>query len=882
MQDLQASEQFIGRNNELKIFTMWLADSDAPRILYFHDAIEEPEKKGGIGKTWLLRRCQVLARQQRPDLAIASIDFFNVADRNGVVVAERIVEALRTTFPNWVPTLFLEAIAEYRNVNKPENIEFAEVRSTLFKALTTDLQALDHRLTSDQKALLVFFDTYELIEQNPVIAALRFSQKFPDNYQFKHMYAVVAGRNALDWTHLNWIGREQEVQTAALAPFSQTEMVAYIGAESFYDIDTHSEQTKALYERTEGRPILIGLMIDVLNKRVMTLEDLAAIPLHNFEPHLVMQITNLEHPLNWIILFMAHAYHRFNLEILNWLLQEANLKRLVQDVQYDKLVEDLPTLSFVRRSGYGNDFVLHDEMRRLVNKHCWPIHDIDLRYRNAISQNVIQYYQDALAKESSQQKRQTYRIEILYHKLFLDVNDGFKYFEEHFSRAIALWQSPSARALLQEIQQFEQKMSPDQRNRLKLAQARLLQAEENPKGALDIYETLEQQADNEQWLTEHRLDFLDGKGQCYLALSLFLDAINNFEQCLEIEQTQGNESASASRLGRLGYTYRRRGQFDTALSYYEKSLDIHKRLNNRQEYADTFNNMANVYRLQGKTDEALRRCKIALRIRDDLFKAGQLSEVYVGLTLSTIGQIYLDMNDVTNAEQSFQQAYEIYNRARHRKFIASTLNRFGQVELARSQPNWQRAKDWFEQAQEASAGIDSEAYINSLNKQGRVFAKQGRWAEAAPFFEQAIESARQVHDDFQYTESVVDLAEALKHMGKEEQAEKLLQEAETISLKWNYFHLLGRAAEFQGDLDYNAGRYWDAFIHYREFCYYMARRSVPEYSKALRKLINQLVGIPTKQLHPIVDALITYWSERHMDKDYPDFVNACKEVDDSL
>ncbi len=880
MQNLQAPEQFIGRNNELRIFTTWLADPHAPHILYFHDAIEEPEKKGGIGKTYLLRKCQVLAREQYPDLAITSIDFFNVGDRNGVVVAERIVEALRAAFPQWVPTHFSETIAEYRNVNKPENIEVTEVRSALFKALATNLQDLDQKLAKEQKALLVFFDTYELIEQNPVIAALRFSQKFPDNYQFEHIYAVVAGRNALDWTHLNWKGREQEVQTVALAPFSQTEMVQYIDAELFYNIDKHSEQTKALYERTEGRPILIGLMTDVVNKRIKTLERLAAIPMQDFEAHLVIQINNLEHPLNWIILFMAHTYHRFNQEILNWLLQAANLKRLVQDVQYDKLVKDLPTLSFVRRSGSGDDFVLHDEMRRLVNKYCWPTHDRDLRYRNEISHRVIEYYQDVEVKEPIQQKRQTYRIEILYHKLFLDVDNGFEYFKEHFYRAIALWQSPFARTFLQEIQQFEHKMSSDQRNNLKLAQAKLLLAEENPKEALTIYETLEQQTNNEQWITEHRLDLLDGKGQCYLSLSLFLEAIDSFEKCLQIEQAQGDESASASRLNLLGYTYRRRGQLNTALSYYEKSIVIHKRLNNQREYANTFNNSGNVYRLQGKTDEALRRCKIALRIRKDLLEAEKISEVPVGLTLSTIGQIYLDMDDAVQAEQVFQQAYEIYNRARHKKSIANTLNRLGQVEMARS--NWQRAKGWFEQAQEASAGIDFEAYINSLNKQGRVFAKQGRWAEAAPFFELAIESARQVHDDHQCTESLVDLAEVYKHMGKQEQAQKLLQEAETISLRWNYFHLLGRAAEFQGDIDYNAGRYWDAFIHYREYCYNMVRRNVVEYSRALRKLIDQLVGIPTDQIHPIVDALITYWSERHMDKDHPDFVNACKEVDDSL
>src|SRR5437667_783367 len=253
-----------------------------------------------------------------------------------------------------------------------------------------------------------------------------------------------------------------------------------------------------------------------------------------------------------------------------------------------------------------------------------------------------------MKKESSQQKQQTYRIEILYHKLFLDIHDGIEYFSEHFYKAIDLWQSPFARTLLQESQQFEQQMSPDQYYRLQLAQARLLRAEDSPSEALSIYEDLERQAD-EHWVDEHRLDLLSGKGQCYLELSRFFEAIDSFTQCLKIEQTRNDELASASRQSQLGYTHRRRGQFDTAVRFYEQSIATYKRLNNQREYADAFNSIGNVYRLQGKTDEALRRCKIALRIRNDLFKAGQISEIPVGLTLSTIGLVCLDIGDLLQA-----------------------------------------------------------------------------------------------------------------------------------------------------------------------------------------------------------------------------------------
>jgi tetratricopeptide (TPR) repeat protein len=882
MQNLQTTDHFIGRDDELNFFKKWLVASQGPHVLYFHDALKEQDKKGGIGKTWLLNKCREIARQLYPktEMAIASIDFFNVGDRNGVVVAERIVEALRTTFPDWIPTSFLETMEEYRNTQKPDVIdETTEVRSALFKALTTDLHYLERQLAKEQKGLLVFYDTYELVEQNPIVAALRFSQKFPDTYQFEHMYTVIAGRNELNWMHPNWKGREQEVQMVALAPFSQAEMVEYIDVEAYYDIDAHSEQTKALYVRTEGRPILIGLATDVLNKHIMTLENLAAIPLDDFEPRLVMQINNLEHPLNWTILFMAHAYHRFNLEILNWILRESNLKRLIPDIQYAELAKSLPTVSFVRKAGFGEDFVLHDEMRRLVNKYCWPMHDKDFRYRNAISRSVIEYYEDVMTKELDQQKRQTYRIEVLFHKLFLNLEDGFQYFRDHFYSAIRLWQSPFARTLLQEAQQFEHNMSADQRYHLQMALARLLRAEENPGEALIVYETLERQAD-EQWTSTYRLDLLNGKAVCYLDLNRFLEAIDSFTQSLEIARARNDEPEMASHFGWLGLTYRRRGQFDTAIQYYEECLALRKHLNDQREYASTLNNISHVYRLQGKMDEALLRCKIALRLRKDLLKEGKIGEFAVGLTLNTIGQIYLAFGDIIQAEQAFQQSYEIFRRANYKKSISGTLNRFGQIEIAKG--NLQSAKHWYEQAQAAAAGINIGGYINSINGQGRILALQHRWAEAVVLFQEALDLARQAHDDLQRAENLLGLAEALLYMKEQQQARSCLQEAEQLSLRWNYFHLLGIAAEFQGDVAYKDGHYQEAFTYYREYCYNMARRNTQEYGKALRKLTDLLVIIPKDQIHPIADALITYWSEQHMDTNYPDFVAAFKDVDDSF
>ena len=96
-----------------------------------------------------------------------------------------------------------------------------------------------------------------------------------------------------------------------------------------------------------------------------------------FEEEIVSKINDFMQPINRIILFMAHAWHRFNENILDWMLQESDLFKEIPAVNYQSLSQILPTLSFVRRSITGTDFVLHDEMRHLVNRYCWEQQDPD-------------------------------------------------------------------------------------------------------------------------------------------------------------------------------------------------------------------------------------------------------------------------------------------------------------------------------------------------------------------------------------------------------------------------------------------------------------------------------------------------------------------------
>jgi tetratricopeptide (TPR) repeat protein len=878
-------EHFIGRTHELDIFRRWLAAEQNSPILYFYDAAEEASKKGGVGKTYLIRKCKELVEEEFPDKHAVIVDMFNVASRNNITIAEHIIASLQELHPEWTPTAFHNALQQYRSeeaspaeVANSTDITEIRTRDTLTTALLEDIQRLQKSLVDSSKTLIVFFDTYEIIERNPAIAVLRLSQRFPDTYHLKHIRFVVAGRNMLDWTHQNWRGRENEVLCVPLAPFTRQETQYYLELESIYSVPAQSPQALRLYEITEGRPILLGLVADILNNHILTLEGLVCVPKDEFEQYLVMQINMLQNPQNWVVLFMAHAYHRFTFDILEWLLTESDLKKLVGGkIKLQELRETLPRLSFVRQTGSGDTFVLHDEMQRLVTKYCWSAQDPDQRYRKAISRSMIRYYEQLLGQKLDEQTRQTYIIELLYHYLSADLDEGMSYFSRQFNQATSLLKNAFARLLQQEAQKFFDLVTPDQQSTLQLTETRLLRLENNPAAALAMLSSLEQNASS-QWLENHRAYLAFERGRNYYQLSRFDEAADSFRQSLHLAQERGDRDRAAYALSYLGALYRSRGQLDTAIRYYEESAAISREAGKQLDYADLLSSLGTTYRYKGKIEEALRRHKIAWRIRLQALREGRGSDLLVGISLTNIGRIYLNTGEVVNAEKFFREALDIFNRANYRRGLANLYIRFGQIEMQRD--NLNHARQFFQDAEATAAEIDNEWLIESLNMQGRLEARLQRWQEARAYFERASALAQQIRNDYQWTDNLIYLTDALERLGQHEQAEQTWQQARKIALRedHHYYYLLGKGERAKAEFSYSKREYTAAFDHFARYCHYMAQHNPVEFNAAIRATLDALYGVPKDQVTPLVDILSSYWETNQLGEKYPELLEAVEEA----
>ncbi len=762
---------------------------------------------------------------------------------------------------------------EYNDaLGKGEDI--SEMRNSFANAFIEDLGKLNNKLNSADKLLLIFFDTYEVVEENPFGTLLRPDQPFPDRYELSNVGIVIAGRNKIDLNHMNWRGREKEIQTMPISSFTLEETKKYFEDQARVNISIESDDMQALFERTEGRPILLGLVNDVLTQRLSTSQELISIPRQLFEERLVAKINSLAGPIEQIILFMAHAYHRFNFSLLNWILNEPDLSEFQQEVNLEKTTADLLSLSFVRRPGSGEDFVLHDEMRPLVNRYCWN-QDPDRNIRKTLSRSVIKYYEHELQHTSSEQLKQTYRVELLYHKLFVSLEDGYLYFTENFSSAVDLRLNSFARSLLREAKQFEKQMSPEQRYDLKFGEARLFAKEDVPDQALHLLDEVEQEA-SQPWLEKRRADILFEKGVAYQQLSRYSEAIEAFQASMDIEKKRDNMSDYAYLLNWLGSVYEKQGHLDTALEAYEEALDIHKRLLNKRACATALLNISNVYQLQGKVEEALRRAKTSWHIRNELFKQGEMSEVYVGWSLCTIGTVYYQIKDLSNANTFFQDALDVFNRTGHKSGLARIYNRMGKLSMDEGALPY--ARHWLERAYSASLNISPREQIYSLNKLGWIAVLEEQYQKAVDLLQQAIDLAKSIHDEYQQAESLTDLAVAFKHSGQDEESQRAEQEARQICQQYHYYYLLGLSDLSEGDVLYEAHKYKEAFVNYGEACYYMTQYNQLEYNNALRKVVDNLLETPPNQINQIVDDLVAYWSSQGLEKSHPDFISSCEEV----
>ncbi len=265
------------------------------------------------------------------------------------------------------------------------------------------------------------------------------------------------------------------------------------------------------------------------------------------------------------------------------------------------------------------------------------------------------------------------------------------------------------------------------------------------------------------------------KGTVYSQQGYWDQAIEFYQQALELYQELRNRQGQATSLGNLGIVYRQQGYWDQAIEFLEQALELKKELEDRQGQASILGNLGNVYRRQGHLDQAIEFFKQALELMKELGdRQGQAT------VLGDLGNVYFQQGHLDQAVEFYQQALELQKELEDCQGQANQLGSLGNVYLR--QGHLDQAVEFYQQALELQKELgDRQGQANALGNLGIVYLQQGDMEQGLLFHEQSLQLTRKLGDAFGRLQSLLSFASVYLQIGKIQEAVQALDEAEPLA-----------------------------------------------------------------------------------------------------
>ncbi len=155
--------------------------------------------------------------------------------------------------------------------------------------------------------------------------------------------------------------------------------------------------------------------------------------------------------------------------------------------------------------------------------------------------------------------------------------------------------------------------------------------------------------------SEYKGAFLGNIGIVYKDQGKLKQALESFQQALEIHHRIGNLLGEANALGNIGIVYGQQGELNQALDYHQQALEIDRGINNPLGEARDRSNIGIVYKEQGELGQALVSHQQALKIHrgisNPLGEANALGNI--GLVCKMQGKLEQSLKRLRRAREIF-------------------------------------------------------------------------------------------------------------------------------------------------------------------------------------------------------------------------------------
>jgi tetratricopeptide (TPR) repeat protein len=840
---------------------------------------------GGIGKTQLLHQVIKLAqeygRQSGHTLLVTQelIDFYLTAHQRESGLLKSIADQLGGSA---VFASFYEALTTYHD--SPD--EFITLRQHFkegYQALKADY-------------IILLFDTTEVISSaakrflSEVIPILKASQT--------NTFVIAAGRQswlAIDQDHSHSeIALPFKVKEVTLSGFQAEEVQLFFEQQQ---ISVDFEVIKRLAKLSEGKPILLSLVIDWMKFFGEPLEDLVNYPPNKFVQTMIERIKYLRFPEDQVILAMAHFHRRFNEPLLAYLFDKST-------VAAQSLLTNLAQFSFVKyrpavENNKPSSCLLHDEMRELVNKYVWFSLDPLGTLRSEWELKIIEYYTEQINRENDTLEQENLERECLYYELRLNLAKGFDKWRKLFRQG-KNWQVKEAINL--EIEPFKDKLSPAQQHEVEFRRGLVLYDREEYEQAIELFEQIQNNKDcpSELWikiLPNLVLAYVNAQGASK-AIDLANTKATELQKQIDTDVPVKVIQKNNARLNyAIGYAHRKKNELDKAKDQYETALkQLNSEKSSQKLKADIQKNLGYVLHLLGKDIIALAYCKSALEIHN---KAKNYYEI--GLTFNVLGIIETDRLRAIQAIDYFESALQAFEEAKSKRGKALVYIAYGrllrQMTWLKMKPsressadkeiqkNYSSAMKMFNEAIDILENSDRSNLAEAWNEKGTLLREKGEYQEAISCFRESLNIAEEFKDTHYIADNWQDLGIVYVLCEDFEQAEscakKALQRVDgftfTYDVQGNYTddHIKGRAQRIIAECYFAKKDYQPAFEKVVESTINLLRATTHNitekqrhfYSNWEKWISDKIKALPPKEKTKYTKKVITQLDEKGLNKE---------------
>ncbi|KIO29629.1 hypothetical protein M407DRAFT_21218 [Tulasnella calospora MUT 4182] len=299
-------------------------------------------------------------------------------------------------------------------------------------------------------------------------------------------------------------------------------------------------------------------------------------------------------------------------------------------------------------------------------------------------------------------------------------------------------------------------------------------------------------------------------GLIQLSNGIMNEALNFFQQSLEVSRSVGDDQGHARAMRGIGDVYRQQSDYSRAGDSYIQARDIYSQIGDELGQASSFKALGDIYRMRNDYAQA----------ELSYIRAGSIystigNQLGLAQSVQGLGHVYHMRNEYSKAKESYTKARDMYSQIGDQLGLANSVRGLGHV--CRMRNEYSEAKDLYIMARDIYSRIgDKLGFANSVRGLGDVYQMLNNYPKAKESYLEARDGYRRIEEELGLANSTRGLGDVHRMQNDYPQAKRSYEEAREIYSRLGYDLGLAQSIQGLGDVYRMRSKYFDAESLYLE------------------------------------------------------------------